>query len=64
MGIMVFIDLNYRKNLWKYGKKFVEVMFDLVVGCDVILGNEEDVEKYFGIEFEGVDVIKGDIIDV
>lgn len=57
MGVMVFIDLNYWKNLWKYGKMFVEIMLDLVVGCDVIFGNEEDVEKYFDIYLEGVDVM-------
>ena len=38
-------DLNYRKNLWKYGKKASEIMPELVAGCDVILGNEEDAEK-------------------
>jgi 2-dehydro-3-deoxygluconokinase len=63
MGITVSTDLNYRKNLWKYGKKPAEVMPDLVAGCDVILGNEEDAEKHFGIEPEGVDVTKGDTID-
>lgn len=56
MGIMVTCDLNYRKNLWKYGKKASEVMPDLVAGCDVILGNEEDAEKVFGIKPEGFDV--------
>lgn len=56
LGIPVSCDLNYRKNLWKYGKKASEVMPDLVAGCDIILGNEEDVEKVFGIKPEGFDV--------
>lgn len=56
MGVMVSTDLNYRKNLWKYGKKASEVMPALVEGCDVILGNEEDAEKVFGIKPEGFDV--------
>ena len=56
LGIPVSCDLNYRKNLWKYGKKASEVMPDLVVGCDIILGNEEDAEKVFGIKPEGFDV--------
>lgn len=56
MGITVSCDLNYRKNLWKYGKKASEVMPALVEGCDVILGNEEDAEKVFGIKPEGFDV--------
>ena len=62
-GVTVSTDLNYRKNLWNYGKSPSEVMPDLVAGCDVILGNEEDAEKHFGIEPEGVDVTKGDTID-
>lgn len=56
MGITVSCDLNYRKNLWKYGKKASEIMPALVEGCDVILGNEEDAEKVFGIKPEGFDV--------
>ena len=56
MGITVSCDLNYRKNLWKYGKKAAETMPVLVEGCDIILGNEEDCEKVFGIKPEGFDV--------
>ena len=56
LGITVSCDLNYRKNLWKYGKTASEVMPELVAGCDVILGNEEDAEKVFGIKPEGFDV--------
>ena len=53
MGITVSCDLNFRKNLWKYGKTAAEVMPSLVEGCDLILGNEEDAEKIFGIMPEG-----------
>ena len=56
LGITVSCDLNYRKNLWKYGKTASEIMPDLVAGCDIILGNEEDAEKVFGIRPEGFDV--------
>lgn len=56
MGVTVSCDLNYRKNLWKYGKKAAEIMPALVEGCDIILGNEEDAEKVFGIKPEGFDV--------
>jgi 2-dehydro-3-deoxygluconokinase len=63
MGVTVSTDLNYRKNLWQYGKQPQEVMPDLVAGCDVILGNEEDAEKHFDIHPEGVDVTKGDTIE-
>ena len=56
-GLTVSCDLNYRKNLWKYGKKASEVMPALVEQCDIILGNEEDAEKVFGIK--GGDVKSG-----
>jgi len=61
MGITVSTDLNFRKNLWKYGKKASDVMPDLVAGCDVILGNEEDADMVFGIKPEGVNVSVGHI---
>lgn len=60
-GITVSTDLNYRKKLWKWGKEAREVMPDLVSGCDIILGNEEDAEKSLGIVPEGVDVEKGKV---
>ena len=61
MGITVSTDLNFRKNLWKYGKKASEVMPELVTGCDIILGNEEDADMVFGIKPEGVNVSGGHI---
>jgi 2-dehydro-3-deoxygluconokinase len=61
LGITVSCDLNYRKNLWKYGKTPGQVMPDLVKGCDVILGNEEDAEKVFDISPDDVDVTKGNV---
>lgn len=60
-GITVSTDLNYRKNLWKWGKTAGEVMPDLVKHCDVILGNEEDAEKVFGIRPEGANVEGGHV---
>ena len=60
-GITVSCDLNYRKNLWKYGKTAGEVMPELVAGTDVILGNEEDAAMVLGIHPEGVDVT-GDML--
>ncbi len=60
-GITVSTDLNYRKNLWKYGKKASEVMPELVAGCDIILGNEEDADKVFGIKPDQGDVTGGHV---
>lgn len=58
MGVPVSCDLNYRKNLWKYGKTASEVMPELVSGCNLIFGNEEDAEKVFGIKPEGFDATR------
>ena len=60
LGLTVSCDLNYRKNLWKYGKDASEVMPALVECCDMILGNEEDAEKVFGIKPEGFDAASTD----
>lgn len=60
-GITVSCDLNFRKNLWKWGKTAGEVMPDLVKHCDIILGNEEDAEKVFGIKPDGTDVSSGHV---
>lgn len=50
MGLTVSCDLNYRKNLWKYGKEAKEVMSELTKYVDVIIANEEDCQKSLGIE--------------
>ncbi|RIV42256.1 sugar kinase [Flagellimonas pelagia] len=58
MGLTISTDLNYRAKLWKYGKEPQEIMPQLVSHCDIILGNEEDAQKHFGIHPEGLDVHK------
>ena len=60
-GLTVSCDLNFRKNLWKWGKTAGEVMPELVRHCDVILGNEEDAEKVFGIKPDKGDVSSGEV---
>jgi 2-dehydro-3-deoxygluconokinase len=61
IGLTVSCDLNYRKNLWKWGKKASEVMPELVSFCDVAIGNEEDAEKVFGIKAPEADVTAGKV---
>lgn len=51
LGITVSCDINYRSNLWQYGQKASEVMPELITGSDIILGNEEDCEKVFGVNY-------------
>lgn len=50
LGITVSADLNYRKNLWKYGKEAAEVLPDLVSQSDVLIAGEKDAEIIFGVE--------------
>ena len=51
-GATVSIDLNYRKKLWKYGKNAPEVMRELTKYADVVIANEEDIQKCLGIELD------------
>ncbi len=57
-GLTVSCDLNYRKNLWKYGKSAPEVMGELVRHVDVAIANEEDCQKALGVSVP-VDVESG-----
>jgi len=51
-GLTVSCDYNYRKNLWKYGKKAPDVMRELVSHATVGVANEEDCQKALGIEVD------------
>jgi len=48
-NITVSCDLNYRKNLWKYGKSAPDVMCELAKYVDVAIANEEDCQKSLGV---------------
>lgn len=60
-GATVSVDLNYRAKLWKWGKSAGEVMADLVAEADVLIGNEEDADKVFGIHAPGSAVADGTV---
>lgn len=57
-GLTVSCDLNYRKNLWKYGKTAQEVMPELFRLVDIGIANEEDCQAALGIA-SGVNVHSG-----
>ncbi|HEY2015913.1 MAG TPA: sugar kinase [Bryobacteraceae bacterium] len=57
-GLTVSCDLNYRKNLWKWGKSTIEVMRELMEHVDIAIANEEDVQMALGIQVD-VDVHSG-----
>jgi 2-dehydro-3-deoxygluconokinase len=49
-GLTVSVDLNFRKNLWKYGKTARQVMPEIVKSVDVVIANEEDCQMALGVE--------------
>lgn len=51
-NISVSCDLNFRKNLWKYGKSAPEIMGELVKYVDIAIANEEDCQKSLGIKVD------------
>ncbi len=53
-GVTTSCDLNYRKNLWKWGKSADEVMPELMKLTDICIANEEDCQKALGIN-AGID---------
>jgi len=57
-GITISCDLNFRKNLWKYGKSVPGVMGELVKYADIVMGNEEDCQNSLGVKVD-VDVESG-----
>jgi len=51
-GAVTSFDLNYREKLWKIwggGTKAVETLGRIVENVDVLLGNEEDLQKGLGV---------------
>jgi len=49
-NITVSVDLTYRPELWKYGKKPNEVMPDLLQHCDIIIGDIWSAEAMLDIK--------------
>lgn len=60
-GLTVSCDYNYRKNLWRYGKKAHEVMPELVRLADVGIANEEDCQLALGIDVESPSARNGQL---
>jgi 2-dehydro-3-deoxygluconokinase len=57
-GLMVSCDLNYRAKLWTPAEAR-EGMERLIPYVDVLIGNEEDADKVFGIRASDTDVANG-----
>jgi 2-dehydro-3-deoxygluconokinase len=48
-GITVSGDINYRRNLWQYGKTALQIMPELITHCDVVVAGITDFENCVGI---------------
>ena len=60
-GATVSVDLNYRAKLWNWGASAGDVMAGIVAEADVLIGNEEDADKVFGIRAAGTSVAEGKV---
>lgn len=63
-GAICSFDLNFREKLWNvWGgqSKAVEVIGRIVAHCDVLIGNEEDLQK--GLDMPGQDVERQSSLD-
>ena len=60
-GATVSVDLNYRAKLWGWGAAAGDVMAGIVAEAEVLIGNEEDAEKVFGIHPPGSSVAEGSL---
>lgn len=60
MGLTISCDLNFRKKLWT-SEKAGQVMGELMEYVDVVVANEEDAEKVFGIKAAETDVTSGEL---
>lgn len=61
-GVKISCDLNFRKKLWT-SEKAGKVMGELMQYVDVLIANEEDAEKVFGIKASNTDITGGTLSD-
>jgi len=44
-GLKISGDINYRRNLWQYGKTAKDIMPELISHCDVVIAGITDMEN-------------------
>lgn len=49
-GLTIIADMNYRRTLWDYGKHPSQVMPQLLSHCEIITGDIDTIDVYFGIK--------------
>ena len=57
-GLQVSCDLNYRSNLWKYGKTPEQVMLPLVRYVDTLIANEGHFRTMLGLRTDEVETVR------
>lgn len=50
LGLKISADINYRRNLWQYGKGAKEVMPQLIAESDIVVGGLTDFENCMAIK--------------
>lgn len=55
-GLKVSGDINYRRNLWQYGRTALDVMPELIEHCDMIIAGITDLENCLGISGATLDM--------
>lgn len=55
LGVKVSGDINYRRNLWQYGKDVLDVMPALIAKTNLVIAGTTDFENCMGIKAETVE---------
>lgn len=57
-GVVISCDINYRRNLWRWGRRPHEVLPAMMAAADVLFGTELEFQQSLGVEmpqFKAVD---------
>ena len=60
MGLTICCDINYRKNLWKYGADAHTILHELMQYSDFIFGDQNEWEVATGVPHIHVDNMQAD----
>jgi 2-dehydro-3-deoxygluconokinase len=60
--VTISADINYRRNLWQYGKTALDVMPELISYADHIVAGATDIENCLGISGDSLSVICSNVV--
>ena len=61
-GVKISGDINYRRNLWQYGKTARDIMPELIEPCDIIIAGLTDLENCLGITAPNLEEACGKLV--